>query len=55
VFGLFLLIVFLLTPRSDRGNFLPFLLGMMMSSGNGRYRGRYGDGFGGSYGGRWLV
>jgi uncharacterized protein len=52
-FGLFLLIVFLLTPRSDRGNFLSFLLGMMMSSGNGRYRGRYGDGFGGSYGGGW--
>jgi uncharacterized protein len=53
VFGLFLLIVFLLTPWSDRRNFLSFLLGMMMSSRNGRYRGRYDDGFGGSYGGGW--
>jgi uncharacterized protein len=57
VFGLFLLIVFLLTPRRERGNFLSFLLGMMMSSDGGRYRGGYDGRFGGGYderfGGGW--
>jgi uncharacterized protein len=51
VFGLFIFIFFLLTPPRERGNFLSFLLGMMMSSGNGRHRGRYDDGFGGGGGG----
>jgi uncharacterized protein len=53
VLGLFLLVLFLLTPRRERGNFLSFLLGMMMSSDGGRYRGGYGDGFGGGWGGGW--
>lgn len=51
VFGFFVLIFFLLTPRRERGNFLSFLLGMMMSSGDGRYRGRYDDRFGSGWGG----
>ena len=52
VFGLFIFIFFLLTPRRERGNFLSFLLGVM-SSGNGRYGGRYDDGFGSGRGGGW--
>ena len=54
VFGLFLLVLFLLTPRRERGNFLSFLLGMVMSSDSGRYRGGYyGDRYGSGWGGRW--
>ncbi len=53
VFGLFLLVMFLLTPRRERGNFLSFLLGMMMSSDGGRYRGGYDGRFGGGYDGRF--
>lgn len=49
VFGLFLLVMFLLTPRRERGNFLSFLLGMMMSSDGGRYRGGYDGRFGGGW------
>jgi uncharacterized protein len=53
VFGLFILIVYLLSPPRERGNLLSFLLGMMMSSGKGRYRGRYDDRFGSGSGGSW--
>ncbi len=49
VFGLFLLVMFLLTPRRERGNFLSFLLGMMMSQDGGRYRGGYDGRFGGGW------
>jgi uncharacterized protein len=49
VFGLFLLVLFLLTPRRERGNFLSFILGMMMSSDGGRYRGGYDGRFGGGW------
>jgi uncharacterized protein len=52
-FGLFVFIFFLLTPPRERGNFLSFLLGMLMSSGNGRTRGRYDDGFGSGGEGDW--
>lgn len=40
--GLFILIFYLLTPPRERGNFLSFLLGMLMSSGRGGYSGGYG-------------
>lgn len=53
VFGLFIFIVFLLTPQRERGNFISFLLGMLMSSENGRHRGRYDDRFGSGSGGGW--
>ncbi|MGH6838479.1 MAG: TPM domain-containing protein [Methylocella sp.] len=46
--GLFVFIYFWLTPRSQRGNLLSFLLGMLMSSGRGGgYRGGWGGGSGG--------
>jgi len=51
--ALFVFIFFLLTPRRERGNFLSFLLGMLMSSGRG---GGYRDGRGGwgnGSGGGW--
>ncbi len=51
--GLFLLIFFVLTRRRERGNFLSFLLGMMMSSGRGGgYGGRH-NGWGSGSGGSW--
>jgi uncharacterized protein len=53
VFGVFLLILFLLMPGRERGNFLSFLLGMLMSSDGGRYRGGYGGRYGGGYDGRF--
>lgn len=41
--ALFVFIFYVMTPRRERGNFLSFLLGMLMSSGqDGRYRGRGG-------------
>jgi uncharacterized protein len=48
--GLFVFIFFWLTPRSQRGNLLSFLLGMLMSSGRG---GGYRGGWGGGPGGGW--
>jgi uncharacterized protein len=48
--GLFVFIFFWLTPRSQRGNLLSFLLGMLMSSGRG---GGYRGGWGGDSGGGW--
>jgi uncharacterized protein len=50
--GLFVFIFFWLTPRSQRGNLLSFLLGMLMSSGRGGgYRGGSGGGWSGGGGG----
>ena len=52
--GLFVLLFYLLTPPRERGNFLSFLLGMLMSSGRaGRSDGGWGSasGGGGSSGG----
>jgi uncharacterized protein len=51
--GLFVFIFFWLTPPSQRGNLLSFLLGMLMSSGRGGgYRGGSGGGWsGGGYSG----
>jgi uncharacterized protein len=48
--GLFVLLFYLLTPPRERGNFLSFLLGMLMSSGRG---GRYDGGWGSGSGGGW--
>ena len=48
--GLFVLIFFLLTPPSERGNLLSFLLGMLMNSGG---RGGGGGGWGSGSGGGW--
>jgi uncharacterized protein len=46
--GLFVFIFFLLTPPSQRGNLLSFLLGMLMSSGRGGgHRGGFGGGWSG--------
>ena len=46
--GLFVFIFFWLTPHSQRGNLLSFLLGMLMSSGRGGgYRGGSGGGWSG--------
>jgi uncharacterized protein len=51
--GLFVFIFFMLTPPRERGNFLSFLLGMLMSSGRGGgYRGGSG-GWGNGSGGGW--
>jgi uncharacterized protein len=48
--GLFVFIFFMLTPPRERGNFLSFLLGMLMSSGRGGgYRGGWGNGSGGGW------
>jgi uncharacterized protein len=44
------LLFYLLTPPRERGNFLSFLLGMLMSSGRG---GRYDRGWGSGSGGGW--
>ncbi|MGH6843612.1 MAG: TPM domain-containing protein, partial [Methylocella sp.] len=52
--GLFVFIFFWMTPRSQRGNLLSFLLGMLMSSGRGGgYRGGSGgwDSGSGGWGG----
>jgi uncharacterized protein len=50
--GLFVLLFYLLTPSRERGNFLSFLLGVLMSSGRGGgYGGGRGDWGGGSGGG----
>jgi uncharacterized protein len=50
--GLFVFIFFMLTPPSQRGNLLSFLLGMLMSSGRGGgYRGGSGGWDGGAGGG----
>lgn len=51
--GLFVLVFYLLTPPRERGNFLSFLLGMLMSSGRGggRSGGGWSDGGGFSGGG----
>ena len=53
--GLFVFIFFWLTPRSQRGNLLSFLLGMLMNSGRGGgYRGGsggFGSGSGGGFSG----
>jgi uncharacterized protein len=52
--GLIVLIFLLLTPPRERGNFLSFLLGMLMGSRrNGGYHGRYDDGWGRGSGGGW--
>ncbi|MCL2453099.1 MAG: TPM domain-containing protein [Alphaproteobacteria bacterium] len=45
--GLFIFIFFLITPPRERGNFLSFLLGLMMSSRRGGY---YDDRFDGGFG-----
>lgn len=51
--ALFVFIFFLLTPPRERGNFLSFLLGMLMSSGRGGGydggRGGWGSGSGGGW------
>jgi len=47
VLGLFIFIFYLITPTRERGNFLSFLLGLIMSSRRGGY---YGDRFDGGFG-----